>query len=207
MHQKRTSTSRRLPIPRKGTKYVARAGSHLKDGLPVVIAVRDVLKLAKNSREVRNLVRNKLIKVNGKEVKKIRETVRLMNIIECGKKYKLSVLPTGKFSLEETKEDFRLCKVTGRKLLRGNKIQLNMHDGTNVISEDKIRVGDSIELGFDGKIKKAIPLEKGKEFFVISGKSIGLTGKIQDVDGKKVRVKFRDIDKEVELDEGHIIVR
>jgi len=37
-----------LPIPRTGTKYVVRAASYVGEGVPVVVAIRDMLQLAKN---------------------------------------------------------------------------------------------------------------------------------------------------------------
>ena len=203
----RARASRNLPVERKGTKYVARAASHVKTGVPVIIAVRDMLKLANTTKEVKYMVRNKLIKINGKEVKDVKESVRLFNILEIDKKYMLSILPTGRFEFVEVKDDSRLCKVTNKKTLKNNKVQLNFHDGSNVISKDKVKVGDSVVLDLEGKISKIISLEKGKNIFVISGRSIGLSGKIKEVEGKKIKVKFEDLDREVELDISHIIIR
>jgi small subunit ribosomal protein S4e len=207
MHQARTQAIRQLPIPRKGTKYVARAASHVHSGVPVVIAVRDMLKLANTSKEVKKMVNNRVLKVNGKEIKDIKEAIRLFNILEADKSYKLTVLRTGRFAFEETKDDFGLCKVVGKKILEKDKTQLNLHNGRNVISKEKVKVGDSVVLESGGKVKKIIPVEKGKEALVISGKSVGLTGKISDVEGKKVKVNLNDLDKEVVLDTEHIIVR
>lgn len=203
----RTQASRNLPVERKGTKYVARAASHVKNGVPVIIAVRDMLKLANTTKEVKHMVRNKLIKINGKQVKDVKESVRLFNILEIDKKYMLSILHTRRFEFVEVKDDSRLCKVTNKKTLKNNKIQLNFHDGSNVISKDKVNVGDSVVLDSKGKISKIISLEKGKNIFVISGRSVGLGGKIKEVEGKKAKVKFNDFDKEVELDISHVVVR
>ena len=124
-HLKRTKAIRRLPIKRKGTKYIARASNHVKDGIPVVIAVRDILKLARNAKEVKKMVNEGLIKINGKKVKDIKESIRLFNILEADKRYVLTVLPTGRFSFEETNSNYRLCSVSNKKMLRNKKIQLN----------------------------------------------------------------------------------
>jgi len=155
------------------------------------------------------MTRDKLIKINGKEVKDIKESVRLFNILEAGKNYKLNILPTGRFKFEETKDKSRLCKVINKKLLKKNTVQLNLHDGTNVLSgkDSKVKVGDSVLLGEDNKVKKVISLEKGKDVFVISGGSIGMSGKIQSIEKNKAKIKLDDIDKEVELDISHIVVR
>ncbi|MCH7568254.1 MAG: hypothetical protein IIA87_02430 [Nanoarchaeota archaeon] len=206
MYLKRAKAIKKLPIRRKGTKYVARASSHIKDGVPVVIAVRDMLGLAKTAKEVKEIIKEKLIKINGKIVKNPKESIRLFNVLEIGKKYRLTILPTGKFSFEEIKDSVRLCKIINKKILRGKKIQLNFHDGTNILSNENINIGDSIELDFDGKIRKVISFEKGKNSFVISGRSVGLIGVVKGLGSRKVIIKFKDSDKEVELDKSHVIV-
>ncbi len=205
MHQTRSEAIRALPLPRKGTKYVARGLSHAHSGVPVVIAVRDMLGFAKTAREVREMVKQKIIKINGKEVKDFREAIRLFNILSIGKNYKLTILPTGRFSLDETKENFRLCKVTGKKTLSGKKTQINLHDGTNLLSKEKVSVGDSFEIDFEGKIKKIIKMAKGNEAFVISGRSIGHSGKIKEIEKSNVTLHLEN-GKEVELDKSHLMI-
>ena len=56
MHQTRKEATNKLPVRRKGTKYLARARSHLNDSVPVVIAVRDMLGLAIKSKEVKQMI-------------------------------------------------------------------------------------------------------------------------------------------------------
>jgi len=205
MHQTRQELTKKIPIPRKGTKYVVRALSDVKNSVPVAIAVRDMLKLARTTREVKKMIHKKIIKLNGRFVKDERESIRLFNVLEIGKPYVLTLLPTGKFALEESKVDFRLCKVTGRKLLKGNQIQINLHDGTNIIAKEKINVGDSVYLDFSGKIKKHISLEKGRDVFIMSGKYIGQSGKISEVKDKIALIKFET--GEAELPIAQIIAR
>ena len=209
MHLKRSHLSRKLPLPKKGTKYIARANSNSRDGLPVVVAVRDMLKLAKTSKEVQFMINNNLLKINGRNVKNVKESLVLFNIFEADKIYELGILPTGRYTFEETKAKSRTCKVSGKTNLKNKKAQLNLHDGTNVLVslKEKVKVGDSVEMNFNGKLGKVIPLEKGKKITVISGKNVGLHGKIQKIDGIKIKIKFDEIDKEVELDKSHIFVR
>ena len=104
MHLKRQKAAIKLPIPRKGTKYIARALSNLNNSVTVVIAVRDMLKLARTAAEVKKMIHRKLLKINGKNVKDYRESIRLFNLFEADKPYILTLLPTGKFTLEESKE-------------------------------------------------------------------------------------------------------
>jgi len=208
MYLTRAKANKKLPIPRKGTKYLAKASSHVKNGVPVVIAIRDMLRLARTSKEVKHLINEKKIKLNGQIVKSHRESIRLFNILEADKKYKLILLPTGKFKFEETKDNSKLCKVVNKKMLAGNKTQLNLHDGTNVLitKEEKVGVDDSLLIDFSHKIKKIIHFEKNKPVFIISGKSTGLNGTIKEVSKNHAIIKLDEIEKEVELHKSHVIV-
>lgn len=204
MHLTRSQTGRHMPIPRKGTTYVARASGYLDTGIPVVVAIRDVLKLAKTSREVKQLIHEGLLSINGRKVKDFKEAIKFFGIFEADKKYKLTVLPTGRYSFEETKDDFRVCKVIGKKMLKGKTIQINLHDGTNFLSKEKVSIGDSVEIGLDGKVKKIVHFEKGKNVFVISGNKMGVKGKIVEIKDGKFTLKTED--GESELDKSHAFV-
>jgi len=192
MHQTRKSASTKLPIERKGAKYIARASSNIKNSVPVVIAVRDMLKLARTAKEVRKMIQNKLLKINGRLVKDYRESIQLFNILEADKTYELSILPTKKFIFVPiTYKDLRLCKVVNKRLSKKGIFQLNLHDGSNVLTKDKINVNDAVYLDFTGKIKKHSILAKDKEAFIISGKYAGEKAKITHFENKKVSVKFK----------------
>lgn len=190
MHQARTQVSKKIPIRRKGSQFVVRAASHHMNAVPVVIALRDMLKLARTTREVREMIKNKSLKINGKEVKDHKESIKLFNILTADKNYSLTLLPTGRFSFVETKEKSRPAKVVNKKMLKGKKTQLNLHDGTNVLSEDKINVHDTVYLDEKGKITKHVKFEKGKECFIMAGKYIGSNGKIQEEKNGTVAVNI-----------------
>jgi len=206
MHLKRNKAAKKLPIPRKGTTFVARASSHIKNSVPVLIALRDMLKLARNAREVKKMINQKLIKINGRTVKDVRESIKLYNILQADKAYVLTLSSTKKFYLEETKDkEKRLCKVTGKTRTKNNKIQLNLHDGSNVLSDDKINIDDSLYLDLSGKIKENIPLEKGKDIIVLFGRYMGYKGKIKSIEGKKIECLLNKTENLVILGKGQII--
>lgn len=204
MHQTRQEVTRKIPITRKGTKYIARASGDLENSVPVVVAIRDILGLAKTAKEVKAMIHNKLLKLNGRNVRESNESIRLFNILEADKKYVLTLLETGRFKFEPTKSSEKLSKVISRKIVPGNKIQLNLSDGSNVIGSKDINVGDTVYISFDGKIKSHIKFEKGKSCVIFSGKYIGAKGKIVSVDESKCKVKIND--KEAELDKRSVIV-
>ena len=207
MHLKRQQATKKLPIPRKGSTYVARALAYHNNSVPVVIAVRDMLKLARTTAEVKKMIHQKLLKINGRIVKEFRQPICLFHIFEADKPYTLTLLPTGKFTFSPSSSSSRLVKVTNKKLLSHNTIQINLHDGSNLISKDKINVGDSLYIDFKGKIQKHVPLEKSREVFIMGGKYIGKKGKIQAVECKQVTLHIEGKKEPVNLHEQEVIVQ
>ncbi|MGV8142552.1 MAG: hypothetical protein ACP5NS_02855 [Candidatus Pacearchaeota archaeon] len=207
MHQTRSEVIRGLPLPRKGTKYVARALRNNSSAVPVVIALRDMLKIASTTKEVNFMIHNKMIKINGETVSNSHQPIDLFSIFHADKSYKLTVLPTGRFAFVETKDNSRPVRVIGKTAIKGKKIQYNLHDGTNIISKENMNVGDTLVLDFENKIKKHISLDKGKEALVVSGSNIGKSGKIISISGKNVNLSIEGQKEEVVLQKTQIIVQ
>ena len=68
-HLKRLAMPRSWPLPRKTTVWVTRpspGGHSLERCMPVNLIVRDVLGRAQSAREVRFIVHNELLKVDGR---------------------------------------------------------------------------------------------------------------------------------------------
>src|SRR3989338_2305392 len=194
MHQTRQEITKQLPLPRKGTKYVVRAADHHTVAVPILIAIRDMLHLAENTREVKSMIHNKTLKINGRLVRDMHESIKIFNQIEADKTYVLTLSPTGKFIFNERKKsEDKLCKVIGKRMITGGKIQLNLHDGTNIITKEKsISIGDSLYLDEKNKVKTHHSLEKGKTVFIIKGKHQGITAKVIDVDGASVTIEYNE---------------
>lgn len=208
MHQTRAEVSKRIPIERKGTQYVARPFGSLQNSVPVVIALREMLNLAHTRKEVQHIINKKILKLNGREVKDYREPIYLFNILEAGKNYILSLTENNRFKFDETKSSSqRLCKVIGKKVLKGKKIQINLHDGTNVLSSEKISVGDSVYLDSKGKIAKHVSVEKGKTCFIIAGKYTGSSAKIESIEGNYVQISITEKKISTWINKSNLIVQ
>ena len=87
MHQTRNEVIRALPLPRKGTKYVAYALRHNSTSVSIVVAIRDMLKLASTSKEVKGMIHNKALKINGKPAKDLHDPINLFSIFHADKNY------------------------------------------------------------------------------------------------------------------------
>ena len=81
-------------------------------------------------------------------------------------------------ALTENEASCKICKIIGKKILRGGKVQINLHDGKNFLYGEG-KVNDSVLVDLKkNKITKILPLKKGAFVFVISGKHTGEKGKV-----------------------------
>ena len=88
-HIKRQSAPKEWPIPRKGSKFIVKASSK---GIPILVLLRDFLKLARTRKEVKKAIHNKNLAVCGKLVKDEKKNVELLDtitIVSSKKNYKL----------------------------------------------------------------------------------------------------------------------
>ena len=184
MHAKRQTTSKFWPIPRKGTKYVVVPSHEKKNGVPLLIILRDMLKVTENRKEVRKILQEKLVHVNNKLIGKENFSVLPFDIIKLAdKSYELVFSDKGKFEVRETTRKEMVLKVVGKKILKNKKIQINLLYGKNIISDEKVKVGDSVVIK-EKKIAKILHLEKGKEVIIFAGKYKGKEGKIEKIENK-----------------------
>jgi small subunit ribosomal protein S4e len=193
MHQTRQETTTRIPIKRKGTKYVARALINPNNAVPVLVAIRDMLKLARTAREVNELRKDKLIKINGRTVIDSRESIQLFSSLTVGdKSYRLSLLATNKFFFDDAKDaSKRVCKIIGKRLVNGGQVQYSLHDGSSIVGKADMAVNDSVYLDNSQKMLKHVALDTGATVFITSGRYVGLTGKVTGrKDSTKVIVKI-----------------
>lgn len=204
MHQTRQNTPVQWPVPRKGTKYVASARLNKGSSVPVVVAIRDMLHLAKTSKEVKEMIKKRLITINDRTVYDLTDTVKLFSLLKADKTYQLTLLPTGKFVFSETKSKERPCKVVNKTLVSKGKIQINLSDGSNILAANNIKVGDTVYMDSSNKMKKHLAVEKGAEVLVFSGKYSGTKGKIKSIEGNTVLVSFKD--KEANLPNSSVLV-
>src|SRR6056297_1244688 len=190
-HIKTQSAPKNWPIKRKGTRLVATPLGGMKEGIPVLIILNDILKIAKNKKEVKKAINNKRILLNHRKVKDVRNTAKLFDVItfpNSGKSYKVDLTSNGKFTVNEiSKEDSKnkISKIIGKTLLKNKKLQLNLNDGRNFLQNIKCNTGDSVLISLkDKKIKGILKLKKGSNVLVIAGKHSGKKGKVENIDEK-----------------------
>lgn len=211
MHVKRAAANKSWPIPRKGTKYLIVPSHNKKSGIPLLIVMRDILKLVKTKKELKKALLEGNVLVNTFPIRKENYSLTLFDNISLPlmKKYfKLTYTNTGKINFEEISEaecEEKTIKVLDKKILKKNIVQLNFSDGRNLISKEKISVGDSIIIKFkDMKIEKILPIKEKANVLVIKGKHKGKLGIISDIENNEIIVKSEE--KELKINLDNIIV-
>ncbi len=188
MHFKRKTIGKFWPIPRKGTKYIAVPSHNQYNALPLVIVMRNILKIVRTTKELKKLLYEKQVQVNHKLVRETNYPIALFDILSLPavkKNYKAVLSENKKLIFEEVSDkeaNLKIYKIINKKVLGDKIIQLNLMHGRNIISKEKVSPGDSIVYDLkENKIIKIIPMEKGRGVFVAKGKHAGISGKINDI--------------------------
>ena len=204
-HLKRLAIPRSWPLPRKTTIWVTRprAGAHsLERCMPLNIVIRDVIGLARSTREVRTILHNGLVKVDGRVVKDTRRGVGIMDVLTLGEDNYRCVLDTNgrlryrPISPEEA--TWKVCRVEGKSTIKGGKTQVQLHDGRNILVDDasEHKTGDSLKISLpDQQVLEHIKFGEGTRCMLVGGAHVG---KLADV--TNYIVKRSSMPNEVEFE-------
>ena len=199
-------------IRRKDSQFVVRIkpGPHPKNkAYPLGMVLRDVLKVASTMHEAGRILNAGKIKVDGVVRRDVNLAVGLMDVVELATGQAHRMVPRNSslldsIAIEDSEKGVKLVKVTSKSTIKQKKIQYGFHDGRTLVSDQKLKVGDTclIELP-QVQIKNHFAFEKGSIALIISGENAGRVGKIDDIqDGifslpKRALVSFDN--KSVEL--------
>ncbi|MBS3117991.1 30S ribosomal protein S4e [Candidatus Woesearchaeota archaeon] len=195
-HLKRLNTPAHWPIKRKEQEFVARArpGPHsLRKAITLNILLKDILKYAATTREVKKILAHKEVMVDKKARKDHRFPIGFMDVIEIPRikeAYVIDLDTRGrlipkKVDIKEATK--KTCRIMGKTLLKEKKTQLNLYDGKNILVEkDEYEVGDSIIFDLEKKrIVEHLKLEKKAPARIIEGKHKGEATKVEEMKERK----------------------
>ncbi len=207
---KRLASPKWWPIDRKTRKFVAvPRGPHKTDAsLPLVILIRDILKLAQNSNEAESIIKKGEVLVDGKKRRDPHYGVGLLDIVEIPsikKSFRAVPSSDGLKFIEVSDSNKKICKIIDKKNLKGNRFQLNLIDGRNIITkENSYSTHDSllIELPTQ-KVLDRLDFKKGNVALVIAGKNSGKIAKIKDIQKDKIWIGE---EKTIEVPKNYLMV-
>lgn len=194
-HLKRIAAPRTWFINRKQNIFIIRPnpGTHsFAFGQPLGLILRDNLKLASSTAEIKRLLNNQEILVDGQRRKDHRFIVGLFDTISIprlNQSYQIALDAKGRLMAAEIpweKSLLKTCKVVGKRVLPGGKIQLSLHDGKTLAGENSIKNGDSVVVELPSlNIKKVLPLKNGASVMLVSGRHSGALARLEQVVNEK----------------------
>lgn len=206
-HMKRLAAPRSWPIQRKVHIWVAKqsAGSHsVETSVPLSFFLRDMAKVCDTAREAKRIVGSRQVTIDGKPARSIKAPVGLMDVVtipDLDAYYRIALTSKGKIAaVKIPKEEaaWKICRIENKTKVREGKIQLNLHDGRNILlDKNQYRTGDALKIAIpDQKILETYPLNEGAFVLVASGQHSGKTATVSEYvitkDATANVVKFTD---------------
>ncbi|MGM0399029.1 MAG: 30S ribosomal protein S4e [Halobacteriota archaeon] len=208
-HQKRLSVPKAWPVERKTETFTAKAGAgpHGEAGVPLVVVLRDVLGYVDSAKEAKYAVHHDGVLVNGDSVNDINRPIGMFDILAFPDRdefYRVFPDQGGRLGLtpiDEDAADSRLGKIEDKTLVQGGRVQLNLHDGSNVlVDEDQYSGNDSVVVDNETKdIVAHFVYEEGALVTAVAGKHAGDIGEVTQID---VTPGSADNTVAVETDDG-----
>lgn len=201
-HLKRLNSPRTLRMHRKEKTWTIRPspGPHSRfHSIPLGILVRDYLHLCDTRREARRILSQGDLLVDGIIRKELQFPVGFMDVIaipSLKKHYRIVYDRRGKLSIvpiSSADAKWKLRRIEKKSTLKGNKTQLNLHDGTNMIGKkESYNVGDVLKMKLENHtVEDVYSREKGTISFIIGGSHIGemaTLGEIEVIHSSKPNV-------------------
>jgi len=198
-HLSRLAMPKSWKIKKKGIKYVTRPlpGPHsIKSGMPLNLIFINMLSYAKTNKEVKRILNNQEILVDGIRRKEPRFIAGLMDVLSIPKtkeSFRIVLDKKGYLSLkkiDEKEAKIKVCKIIGKNAVK-KKVQLNLYDGKNIlVDKGDYKVGDSIVIEIPSKkIVDHLKFEKGNSIFLTAGKRVGAIAKLQEIQESKIVFK------------------
>lgn len=192
---KRGAAPRAWTVPRKGTKWIQRPspGPHAQDAsMPLILVLREVLKIAQSAREARILLRSGVVRVDGKVVSDLARGIGLMDTLTLGAPldahYRLFRDRRGKLRLYPIPPEeaaVKIGRIQRKTTVRGGKLQVTLHDGRNLLVPEGVdwKVGDSLKIHLpDQKVLGRLAFAVGHLAYVAGGSHVGELARIEKVE-------------------------
>lgn len=205
---KRKPAPRFWPIHRKEFTWVVKpsSGSHASENcMPIAVVLRDSLGFAKTRREAKTIVAQGKIQVDGQVRRNDDFPLGLADVISVPDVEKsFRVLPSAKGlilqPIDKEEAKFKLCRIENKKIVKNRGLQLNLHDGSNILiraadpknlREEAYETLDMVRISLPEKqIIESLKMKEKDYAIITGGKNVGKHGNIVEIEkatGKKRR--------------------
>jgi len=192
-HLKRLNAPESWHISKKVSKFVTKtaAGPHNANAMPVAVWLRDRMGFARNMKEVKQILSQKDVIINGRPCRDPKMGIGLFDIIampKIGKYYRILRDDAGRHAPVEISADeakVRFCKVRNKTIITGGRVQLNLRFGANVIADNTYKPEDTVVVSLEPetrfKILNHFPFAVGNMAMVIGGRHSGKVARVVDI--------------------------
>lgn len=196
-HLKRLVAPESWRIPKKVQKFVMKTapGPHNAGGLPVGVWLREHIGIAQNASEVRKILHQRDVLVNGRPCRNPQIGLGVFDIVsipKLGKHYRIQLDKLGNLISVEIPEESaktRLCKIRNKTVIKGGRVQLNLAFGANILADNTYKAKDSVVVtlgdpksGEDRfRIIDHFPFAEGNVAMIVGGKHSGKVGRIVEI--------------------------
>lgn len=202
---KRIASPRYVPVARKGKVWVVKPspGPHrIEDAVALGVVLRDIMHVADSEREVKRVLTEGNVLVDGRVVRDRKFPVGLMDVVsipKMNKNYWVGVDRKGRFKLFEVKDErvkFKLCRVEGKRTVKKGATQISFHDGRTITDGRELRVGDTVKLAIPKQqILSVMKLEPNAVCLITKGIHAGEVAVVEELyhktGAKKAEAKLR----------------
>jgi small subunit ribosomal protein S4e len=188
---KRLSAPRSWDIERKASRFIIKPspGPYSTElGYPLGVALRDLLHMVQNKREIDNVLSHSQVLVDGVPRHDASFPVGLFNVIAVPKEglaYRLVPSSDGLTARRVSKdqENLKLCRISSKSKITGGKIQYGFHDGRSMLNQAlALSPGDAVLMKVpEQTVVSSVKLSKGSLGLILSGERAGQVGKISEV--------------------------
>ena len=199
-HLKRLAAPRFWPILRKEAKWVVKVspGPHRKEfSLPLLVVVKELLHIGETNAEVRKVIAEGHIKIDGVIRKNYKFPVGFMDVIEVvdtGEFFRAIPMPVrflGLIPITQGEATYKVQRIESKSTVKGGHIQLGLYDGRNLLinvrdpekpEEDRFKTMSSVKIKVPGnELLDYYPLERGSIVIVIGGRNVGRVARLDSI--------------------------
>lgn len=199
-HLKRIATPKTWNILRKSNVFITRPnpGAHsYNHATSLNTTFKELAGLADTRKEVKRMLHEQEVLVDGKKRHDERHNVGFMDVITLPKTkqaLRISFTKKGKlttFDVPQNEAELKLARITGKQTLKGGVTQLALHDGRTLrVKKDTYKVGDTLVIKLPTQeIKEHHELKIGASVMVYEGKYTGYEGTIENISEDGINVK------------------
>ncbi len=192
-HLKRLNAPDSWHIAKKTTKFITKTapGPHNANAMPIAVWLRDHMGFARNLKEVKQILNQNDVIVNGRPCRDPKMGIGIFDIIaipKTGKYYRMQRGKNGRHLAVEIDADAaqsRLCKIQNKTVIAGGKVQLNLRYGANIIADNTYNSHDSVVVSLKPedrfKIIDHFPFAVGNMAMVTGGRHSGKVARILEI--------------------------